>query len=74
MSNPRIVVDRIEGQTAVVEVAGVRVDVPVQLLPDGAVEGTRLSFRVDSTGDTPIAAARLRRMQADGDIGDDFTF
>ncbi len=74
MSNPRIVVDRIEGQTAVVEVAGVRVDVPVRLLPDGAGEGTQLSFRIDSTGDTPISAERLRRMQADGDIGDDFTF
>ena len=74
MSNPRIVVDRIEGPTAVVEVAGARVDIPVQLLPDGAAEGTVLSFRIESSGEQPVSAARLRRMQADGGIGDDFSF
>jgi hypothetical protein len=74
VSNPRIVVDRIEGQTAVVEVAGVLVDVPVQLLPEGAAEGTILSFRIESSGETTVSAARLQRMQAEGGIGDDFTF
>ena len=74
MSNPRIVVDRIEGHTAVLEVAGVLVDVPVQLLPDGAEEGTVLSFRIDSPAEPTVSAARLRRMQAEGGIGDDFSF
>jgi hypothetical protein len=44
------------------------------LLPEGAAEGTILSFRIESSGETTVSAARLQRMQAEGGIGDDFTF
>ena len=74
MPNPRIVVDRIEGQMAVVQVAGVFVDVPVELLPEGTSEGAVLSFRIESPAEPTVSAARLRRMQAEGGVGDDFSF
>lgn len=58
-----IVVDRIEGDVAVLEIAGARVDVPVSVLPEGTREGDVLTF-VRAPGDTADAAARLARLKA----------
>ncbi len=40
MSKPRIVVDRIEGAFAVLEVAGQTIEIPAAVLPPEAGEGT----------------------------------
>ncbi|HCH65689.1 MAG TPA: hypothetical protein DFR83_22995, partial [Deltaproteobacteria bacterium] len=45
MSKPRIVVDRIEGAFAVLEVAGQTIEIPAAVLPPEAGEGTVLSFQ-----------------------------
>lgn len=42
----RIVVDRIEGDVAVLEVDGQRVDWPADALPEGAREGSVLGLTV----------------------------
>ena len=39
-----VVIDRIEGQIAVVELEGSYVDLPVSCLPDGAREGDQLEW------------------------------
>ncbi len=42
------IIDRIEGEVAVVEIAaGKTVDVPLSALPDGVAEGTVLRITVD---------------------------
>lgn len=61
----RVVVDRIEGQVAVLLVGKdeVRVDVPVSVLPPGAGEGAllRASFALDRQAtEQAIASARAR--------------
>jgi len=72
MPAPRIVVDRIEGDVAVLEVGGRTVDVPASLLPEGAREGSELQLTmVASSGDD--LKARLDRMQSSSGISDDFT-
>lgn len=73
MSQTRIVVDRIEGDVAVLEVGGTTVDVPVAALPEGAREGSVLALTLQDS-DSADMAARLERMQAKSNIGDDFTF
>ena len=41
-------IDRIEGETAVVEIAvGKAVDIPLSALPEGAVEGSVLQITLD---------------------------
>lgn len=72
MPTRRIVVDRIEGDIAVLEVNGQAVHLPVSALPEGAGEGSvlRLTLAASTTRD---AAARLARMQSSSDISDDFT-
>ena len=41
-------IDRIEGETAVVEIAvGKTVDIPLSALPEGAVEGSVLQITLD---------------------------
>lgn len=65
-----LVVDRVEGDVAVLEVAGTQVDWPLAALPDGVVEGQRMSFtisRVSSdTRQEAEARARLDRLRAKG--------
>ncbi len=58
-----IVVDRIEGDVAVLEIGGRTVDVPLAELPAGVKEGDRLSFRVEAP-DTSAAEDRLARLRA----------
>ena len=74
MSKPRIVVDRIEGSVAVLEVAGQIFEVPVQLLPPGVAEGAVLGLHIESSARSTVSADRLARLQAESAIGDDFSF
>ena len=73
----RIVVDRVEGDIAVLDVDGTQVDLPAAALPAGAGEGTVLSLIVDNeAGDAARAAgeARLARLRAasGGDDGGEY--
>ena len=74
MSKPRIVVDRIEGSVAVLELAGQILEVPVQLLPPGVTEGAVLGLHIESSAQSTVSADRLTRLQAESAIGDDFSF
>lgn len=60
----KIVVDRIEGDTAVLELGGQRVDVPLAQLPADVKEGDELAFILRGPGDTKEAEARLARLRA----------
>jgi hypothetical protein len=68
----KIVVDRIEGRSAVLEVAGTTVDWPLSALPDGVREGSTLSVVFSFTeADLSSATARLERLKKRGPTGDD---
>jgi len=72
MPASRIVVDRIEDGTAVLDVNGQTFDLPVSALPDGAREGSVLQLTlVAAPADN--TTARLARMQTSSGISDDFT-
>lgn len=58
-----IVVDRIEGEQAVLEVGGRLVDVPLSELPPGVKEGDRLTFQLAPV-DLSAAEDRLARLKA----------
>ena len=59
-----IVVDRVEGEMAVLEVAGRRVDFPLVALPDGVREGDILEFRrIDATAAQDEAARVLEQLK-----------
>ena len=72
MPSARIVVDRIEGDLAVVEIAGQIIDLPVGILPDGAREGSVLQLTI-ANGSDADGRERLARMQSASGISDDFT-
>ena len=75
MSTPRMVVDRIEGALAVVEVGGTLMRLPVSFLPAGAGEGSVLVLALsDEQPNREELANRVERLQARSNIGDDFTF
>jgi hypothetical protein len=75
MSVPRIVVDRIEGTVAVLQVGEETVHLPVSVLPDGAGEGSVLLLSLAAEQpDLATAKDRLNRLQAASGISDDFTF
>jgi hypothetical protein len=63
----RIVIDRFEGDLAVVELGDARVNVPRALLPEGALEGSVLRFVLDAEATSAAladAGARLARLKA----------
>lgn len=64
----KIVIDRFEGDYAIVEIAGQRVDVPRALIPVECKEGDALTF-VRGPADTFAAEARLARLKARGPQG-----
>ena len=67
-----IVVDRIEGQRAVVEFDGEMIEIPVTALPEGAGEGAILALvRREAPDVLAEAEARLARLRALGPAGDD---
>lgn len=60
-----IVVDRIEGQRAVLEISGELVEVPLSALPEGAGEGDLLVWQIaDASARLAAAEARLDRLRA----------
>ena len=64
-----IVVDRIEGEVAVLEIEGSTVEVPATALPAGAGEGSvlALTLNADAQGDVAAQArARLDRLKGRG--------
>lgn len=63
-----IVVDRIEGDTAVIEVGSRTIEVPLAELPAGVKEGDGLAFRI-VPADTSAAEARLARLRAKSQQG-----
>lgn len=59
-----IVVDRIDGQIAVLEVNGECIHFPVAALPEGCKEGDMLAFtKVDSSKVLAEASDRIARMR-----------
>jgi hypothetical protein len=65
------VVDRIEGEYAVIEVAGHSVDWPRSALPEGTVEGSALLVVLSTVpGNLAEGQARLERLQKRGPKGD----
>ena len=72
MSVRQIVVDRIEGDVAVVEVDGQTVDLPLRLLPDGAREGSVVQLSLVAAPSDDVRE-RLARMQSQSGISDDFS-
>jgi hypothetical protein len=70
-----MVVDRIEGELAVIEVGGTRVRLPVTALPSGAGEGSVLVLALsDEQPDQEEMTERIERLHAQSNVGDDFTF
>ena len=71
----RVVVDRVEGEVAVLEFEGGTGEVPLALLPPGASEGWVLRWLVERDPDaegerTRESANRMARLSADDDGGD----
>lgn len=67
-----VVVDRIEGELAVLEVAGATFDWPLAALPPETREGDRLSVTfAPIPADTTAAQERLDRLAAEGPDSDD---
>jgi hypothetical protein len=61
-----IVVDRIEGELAVLEIAGVTVELSVDALPAGATEGSVLRLALDPEAQDTLEdenRARLERLK-----------
>ena len=56
-SSVTVVVDRIEGSIAVIEVAGTTVDWPVSALPVGVSEGSTLVISVKPPSSTETASS-----------------
>jgi hypothetical protein len=66
----RVVIDRIEGDFAVLEVGDQRVDWPAAHLPPGATEGSVLELSITVQTDPEREAEdRLKRLRAKGPSG-----
>ena len=66
-----IVVDRFEGDFAVLEVDGVFVDWPVNALPAGTVEGSRLRLALGDHDDLDTPEERYDRLRGRSEVGTD---
>ncbi len=68
-----VVVDRFEGEVAVLEILGHTVDWPMALLPEDVAEGDRMVLRWSRVEhpDLSEAEARLERLRRAGPPGDD---
>ena len=62
-----IVVDRVEGARAVLEICGERIEIPAASLPEGAVEGSTLTLALAPVSEVEApraeAEARLARLK-----------
>jgi hypothetical protein len=64
-----IVIDRIEGEIAVLEIAGATYEIPTSALPEGAAEGAVLRLELDPQSQAEIldeANARHERLKKRG--------
>lgn len=69
-----IVVDRIEGDMAVLSIGNDTYDIPLVALPEGISEGQSVRFELDADGPSRQRVAdRLARLQAKANISDDFS-
>ena len=71
--SPSLIIDRIEGDIAIIECGEHTFEVPVSALPEGAQEGSQLSFSLLSSPESDAdqeANDRLERLKA-RDSGDD---
>lgn len=69
----RWIIDRIEGDLAIVQAGALEFEVPLNALPAGAHEGQVLSVQVDidaTTATREAAAARLAALAGEDDGGD----
>ena len=57
----KVIIDRFEGNFAVVEAEGKFVDMPAELVPQGAKEGSVLSITIDET-ETQNREEKIRSM------------
>lgn len=57
----KVIIDRFEGEFAVVEVGGSFVDMPVELVPEGAKEGSVLTITIDEN-ETKNREEKIRGM------------
>ncbi|MBL8615144.1 MAG: DUF3006 domain-containing protein [Deltaproteobacteria bacterium] len=64
------IVDRIEGELAVVLVGELSVDLPLAALPPGVREGARLRLELRPAADPAAAAERQARLAAQSDLPD----
>lgn len=64
------IVDRIEGDTAVILAAGMSFDLPCAALPAGTREGARLRLELTPATDPQEAAARMARLAAQSAVPD----
>lgn len=61
----KVVIDRLEGDYAVIELEGMStVDMPIQLVPEGAQEGDVLSIEID-LDETKNRKERIRKLMDD---------
>ena len=67
-----IIVDRIEGTRAVIEVDGEMIDIPASVLPNDATEGTHLAFQTCDKDVENLKKENEERLQRlrDSDPGD----
>ena len=56
-----VIIDRFEGEFAVVEVGGSFVNMPIELVPDGAKEGSVLNITIDEN-ETKSREEKIRGM------------
>ncbi len=66
-----LIVDRVEGERAVIEIDGAVISIPARLLPAGASEGSVLRLEIDADA-TRLreAQARLERLKSRDTIAD----
>lgn len=57
-----IVIDRFEGDFAVLNIDGKTADIPKKYMPEGAKEGCRLKFTLDDTGGRAAIAEKQNRL------------
>ena len=72
MSQQLLILDRIEGDLAVVDVGGRTVDLPTAALPDGAREGDSFLLSPAASDKLADARARLARLSSSDDGATEF--
>ena len=69
--NPTLIIDRFEGQTAIIECGTEYFEIPIAALPEGAKEGDSLEINLSNQSQTQNETEeRLARLKSQ-DAGDD---